>query len=119
LRSEGWDMDAYEPCSTARLPGVPVFGNLADLKPGTYDGIFTNDVLEHFQTPVETTRFLGTLLKPNGLLCHRTPCFTYCCEWWSWHVIFPLGRSVDILAERAGYVLVKRDGKAIVLRPKA
>jgi len=32
LRAEGWDLDAYEPCSTARLQDIKIFDNIADLK---------------------------------------------------------------------------------------
>jgi hypothetical protein len=118
LRAEGWDLDAYEPCSTARLQDIKIFDNIADLKTNYYDGIFTNDVLEHLQNPIETIKFLGTLLKENGLQSHQTPCFSYCCEQSLWHIIFPIGRSVVILVDKAGQEIVHRTGNNIILRRK-
>jgi len=118
LRADGWNLDAYEPCSTASLSGIEVFSKISDLRTNFYDGIFTHDVLEHFQNPIETIKLLGTLLKTNGLQCHKSPCFSYGYEWSSWHIFYPIGRSVNILVEKSGQELVQRETDVIILRKK-
>ena len=113
LRAEGWDVDAYEPCSTARTRSA--VGEIPQTK---YDGIFSNNVLEHLQDPVQTIRELGLALKPGGLQGHKTPCYVYCYDFSSWHIIYPLGRSLNVLIERSGQELVKKTEDAVVLRKR-
>ena len=112
LRTEGWDVDAYEPCSAARPKHAD--GEIQEGK--KYDGIFSNNLLEHLQDPVKAIQKLGLLLKDGGLQCHKTPCYEYCYDFSSWHIIYPVGRSLNILISRSGQELVEKIKDAIVLR---
>ncbi|MEO8188318.1 MAG: methyltransferase domain-containing protein [Burkholderiaceae bacterium] len=108
LRSEGWQVYAYEPHLSAA----------ADLTTGTisdkkvldgmqFDGIYSNNVLEHLRHPVGELRYLAERLKTGGNMAHVTPCFEYLYEYTRFHLFFFLGRSRNELVSHAG--LVEKD----------
>ncbi len=101
LRERGWNVIAYEPTESAQnQPGLVTRREaLAVMK---FDGIFSNNVLEHLRYPVQDLQFLARLLRPGGRMSHATPCFEYLYEYTRFHLFFYLGRSRQLLASGAG-----------------
>ena len=100
LRAQGWDITAYEPTASAQQqPGLITQPEaLAALR---FDGIYSNNVLEHLRQPVDTLRQLASVLNPGGRMSHATPCYEYLYEYTRFHLFFFLGRSRNYLAQHA------------------
>jgi hypothetical protein len=122
LRSRGWDVMAYEPHQSAAA-GENVISDETQLDAMRFDGIFSNNVLEHFRFPVQALRKMTSLLSTNGRMSHATPCFAYLYEYTRFHLHFFPGRSLDALARSAGLQVDQFtvDGEFMnaVLRPLA
>ena len=108
LCDEGWRVTGYEP-NAAGAAAAP------DLAEAAYDGLFSNNVIEHFRDPVAQFRQFHALLKPGGKMAHASPCYDYCYAFTRFHSVFLLGRSPFVLAERTGFAVVdsERDGEYI------
>jgi len=51
---------------------------------------------------VAELQVMASLLPPDGLMSHATPCFEYRFEFTRFHLFFFLGRSRSFLAREAG-----------------
>lgn len=101
LRSRGWNIVAYEPTGSAQAqPGLVT--KREDLAEMRFDGIYSNNVLEHLRHPADDLRFLAGLLRPGARMSHATPCYEYLYEYTRFHLFFYLGRSRQVLADQAG-----------------
>jgi SAM-dependent methyltransferase len=113
LRDEGWNLVAHEPNSSSATTdlGAPVWDGVS----GGFDGLFSNNVIEHFRDPVAQFRRFHELLRPEGRMAHASPCYDYCFAFTRFHSVFLLGRSPFVLAERTGFKVVdsERDGEYI------
>ncbi len=109
LRGEGWDVVGYEPNAGG---ADPVHSPLSG---AGYDGLFSNNVIEHFRDPITQFQQFHWLLKPGGKMAHASPCYDYCYAFTRFHSVFLLGRSPFVLAERTGFAVVdsERDGEYI------
>lgn len=105
LRQEGWQVYAYEPHASASAGGEYSIQGKAALSAMRFDGIYSNNVLEHLRQPVQDLSYLQTLLKPDGCMAHATPCFEYLYEFTRFHLFFFLGRSRAVLAQQAGLTI--------------
>ena len=105
LRTQGWNVFAFEPHSSATPHHDYVIGNKADLLKFKFDGIFSNNVLEHLRQPIEEFVFMKNILKPNAKMSHATPCYEYLYEYTRFHLFFYLGRSKNFLAKKAGLII--------------
>ena len=102
LRNEGYNVYGYEPYAPED-DNPYLITSREDLEKMRFDGIFSNDVLEHFIDPVQDLRFMrGLLSGPSSRMSHCTACYTYKYEYTRFHTHFFLGDSVKILAEKAG-----------------
>ncbi|WP_218510918.1 class I SAM-dependent methyltransferase [Variovorax sp. dw_308] len=102
LRAEGWDVYAYEPHSSAASKADWLITSEAELAARPFDGLYSNNVLEHFRYPVEALVDMKRYLKPGALMAHATPCYEYLYEYTRFHLFFFLGRSRQLLARLAG-----------------
>jgi hypothetical protein len=102
LRQEGWDVYGYEPHTSASGHGSHIISSKEQLLTMQFDGIFSNNVLEHLMYPVRELSEMRLLLKSGGSMSHATPCFEYLYEYTRFHLFFFLGRSRSILADKAG-----------------
>jgi hypothetical protein len=102
LRQEGWQVYAYEPHASASVGSEYSVQSKAALSGMRFDGIYSNNVLEHLRHPAEDLAYLRTLLNHGGTMAHATPCFEYLYEFTRFHLFFFLGRSQAVLAHRAG-----------------
>ena len=122
LRQQGWNVIAYEPTASASS-GPNIITSEAELRGHRFDGLFSNNVIEHLRYPAQTLRRLAALLKPGACMSHATPCFEYRYEYTRFHLFFFLGRSRELLAHNAGLEITHylADGDFInyVMRPRA
>lgn len=102
LRRDGWNVFGYEPHGSATQGGEHVITSKAQLLERRFDGIFSNNVLEHLRYPVRELKEMRGLIKVGGRMSHATPCFEYRYEYTRFHLFFYLGRSRAILAQQAG-----------------
>ena len=102
LRDEGWNVYAYEPHSASADSEAHIITDRKALSAMRFDGLFSNNVLEHLRYPVDELIFMRSLLKPAALMSHATPCFEYLYEYTRFHLFFFLGRSRNMLAQKAG-----------------
>jgi hypothetical protein len=102
LRQEGWNVYGYEPHGSAST-GSPYFiSDKAQLLTMQFDGIFSNNVLEHLRHPERELATMSSLLAKGGKMSHATPCFEYLYEFTRFHLFFFPGRSRAVLADKAG-----------------
>lgn len=123
LREQGWNVFAYEPHDSAAAGGDWLIQSEAQMRGRYFDGIFSNNVLEHFRHPAEELRRMKQWLKPGAAMAHATPCFEYLYEYTRFHLFFFLGRSREVLAQKAGLTIssfqVDGDFKNCIFFPSA
>lgn len=112
LREAGYDVWGFEPSAEASGDFVV---NHRHAIAARFDGIFSNNVIEHFRDPVAQFRDFHSLLKEGGAMAHSSPCYEYSYAFSRFHTLFLLGRSASVLAERTGFRLHEqvRDGEYI------
>jgi SAM-dependent methyltransferase len=98
LNDQGWNVHGYD-------PHVGDLSMSADIPfRYKYDGVFTNNVIEHFRDPIRELVGIRSLLKPGGLMSHCSPCFEYCYEFTRFHLFFFPGRSRQVLLDLSGFI---------------
>ncbi len=102
LRASGWDVWGYEPNERGLSSDGQIVRSRSVLETMDFDGIYSNNVLEHFRDPVGELSFMRSRLRPGGAMAHATPCFEYLYEFTRFHLFFFLGRSRELLAKSAG-----------------
>ena len=119
LRQEGFDVWGYEP--SAETGGECIAHSRGEIS-ARFDGIFSNNVIEHFRDPIATFRDFKTILKDGGVMAHSSPCYDYSYAFTRFHTLFLTGRSVEVLAKRTGFEIIdsSRDGEYInyVFKPQ-
>ena len=90
LRREGYNVYNYEPCApVADSKWLITDKNV--LKNMQFDGLFSNDLIEHLSCPIETLVFMKSLLRDkNSLMAHSTGCYQYVYEYTRFHLYFLL-----------------------------
>lgn len=100
LRDAGWCVYNFEPYASASEEYV--IRDRAQLATMKFDGIFSHDLMEHLLDPIGELQFMASLLHPGGTMNHVTGCWEYLYEYTRFHLFFFLGRSRELLAQRAG-----------------
>jgi len=103
LRAEGWDVWGYEP--TVAVDSAFVVGS-KDQIGAKFDGIFSNNVIEHLFDPAAQFAEFKGYLKPDGRMAHASPCYDWLYAFSRFHVFFPMGEAPRRLAQRTGFDLV-------------
>lgn len=108
LRDEGYRVYGYEPYSPD--VGNPyMITDKEELKKMRFDGIFSNDLLEHLLDPVSELREMDKILiNDESKMSHCTSCYTYKYEYTRFHTCFFLGNSVQRMSELAGLQILDR-----------
>lgn len=104
LRAEGYDVWGFEPNAVTQSPFVVEHREGVSAR---FDGIFSNNVIEHFFDPAEMFRDMASLLKPRGTMVHASPCYAWSCAYTRFHVFFPVGDAPNALAKRTGFQLTQ------------
>jgi SAM-dependent methyltransferase len=102
LRSEGFDVWGYEPHADVQSEFVV---RRRDQISARFDGVFSNNLIEHLFDPAAQFADWKSLLKPGGRMAHASPCYEWLYAFTRFHVFFPLGDSPARLAERTGFRL--------------
>lgn len=100
-RENGYQLFGFEPYAKDEKSEY-IINDVELLKSMKFDGIISNDVLEHLRYPDKTLSFMSSLLKDNGLMIHTTHCYNYACEYTRFHLFFFTGNSLKIIAQKAG-----------------
>ena len=101
LRADGYEVYDYEPYAPAKS-NPWVIRSFADLEKMRFDGIFSNDLIEHLQNPVADMKAMTRLLKRGGEMAHCSGCYEYAFEYTRFHLFFLTGGSLQRLCSRAG-----------------
>jgi hypothetical protein len=102
LRQRGYDIVGFEPYSRTDGQGK-VITREEELRQLRFDGIMSNNLIEHLQDPVAALTMQAALLKDqDSCMVHATSCYRYELEHSRFHLFFFVGRSVEVLARRAG-----------------
>lgn len=109
LRAEGYTVYDYEPFAPA-APREALFTDIKQFKDMKFDGIFSNDLIEHLQTPVAALQEMKSYLTPEGQMAHGSGCYEYEFVFTRFHLCFFLGDSLNLLAKQLGmnYTLSER-----------
>jgi SAM-dependent methyltransferase len=112
LRSEGFDVWGFEP--SGRASNQYVVARRDEIS-ARFDGIFSNNVIEHLRDPRRQFEEFRNILKPHSVMAHSSPCYEYAYAVTRFHTLFLIGRSADVLAERTGFRVKNRtkDGEYI------
>lgn len=102
LRKSGWNVVGFEPFQ--HNPCDFIIQDRTLLEKSAFDGLFSNNYLEHTQDPVEFLKECAALLKEGGRMAHSTPCYSYLFENSPFHLYFFEGRSVAAMCTAAGLV---------------
>lgn len=106
LRSEGYNVYGYEPYSPD-IDNPYMITSKEQLQRMRFDGIYSNDLLEHLIDPIEDLKFMSTLLfNAESKMAHCTACYIYKYEFTRFHTHFFTGDSVRVLAENSGLQIV-------------
>jgi SAM-dependent methyltransferase len=100
LRARGHDVWGYEPNAATASPFV--VRNRGEIS-ARFDGIFSNNVIEHLLAPADQFLDFHRILKPGGRMAHASPCYQWSYAFTRFHVFFPLGRAPEALAARTGF----------------
>lgn len=104
LRARGFDVWGFEP--NAPPDSSFVLRSREEIT-SRFDGIFSNNVIEHLFEPAAAFRDFAGLLKPGGRMTHASPCYSWSYAFTRFHVFFPLGRAAEALAKRTGFKIVE------------
>lgn len=103
LRAEGYDVYDFEPYAPAES-NPWVIRSIDELRKQKFDGIFSNDLIEHLRNPVEDLKAMKKLLKPGAGMVHCSGCYEYAFEYTRFHLFFLTGGSLERLCEETGLV---------------
>jgi SAM-dependent methyltransferase len=106
LRAQGWDVWGYEPHAETSSPFVVKNRGEVSAK---FDGIFSNNVIEHLIDPAAQFADFADVLKDDGRMAHASPCYDWRYAFTRFHVFFPRGDAPERLAARTGYRVTARE----------
>lgn len=87
LSDQGWQVMGYEPHLSPNA-NSPIITSESELKLHQFDGIFSNNLIEHLQDPVASLNRMREQLSPDGQMAHATPCYDYLYEYTRFHLFF-------------------------------
>ncbi len=103
LREEGYNVYGFEPYADTGGEVPYMISDRSVLNRMRFDGIYSNDVIEHFVNPVEEFKYMKTLLRDSeSKMSHSTACYIYKHEITRFHTYFFTGEALKYLCERTG-----------------
>lgn len=107
LRGLGFEVWGYDPyvSGASDRDQYHYINDISELSLQRFDGVFSNNVIEHATDPVAFLVATARLLQPGGRLAHASPCWEYSFEYTRFHLFFFPGRCRDFLFRQAGLAL--------------
>lgn len=103
LQQEGYTVYGYEPYAKTDNFNQNLITEKSVLEKMRFDGIFSNDVIEHFVNPVEELLYMKRLLRDSeAKMAHSTSCYEYKHEETRFHTFFFTGDSLEYLCKKTG-----------------
>jgi len=103
LQDEGYIIYGYDPYPGDSTGNPFIIKKREELRKMWFDGLFSNDLLEHLPDPAKELAFMKSLLNhPSAKMAHSTSCYKYMYEYTRFHMYFFTGRSLDVITENAG-----------------
>lgn len=117
LRTLGYNVYNFEPTMSASEQNDYTFNSYSALEGIHFDGIFSNNVLEHLRFPKDTFTKLSKILASKGRMVSATPCYDYLYEYTRFHLFFYLEDSYKKLFDERMFQEIEmiRDGEFIAL----
>jgi hypothetical protein len=78
-----------------------IISDLDTLKSLKFDGIMSNNLLEHLRYPEKDLLLMASLLKKGCYMVHTTPCYQYSYEYTRFHLYFFTGNSIRFICDKA------------------
>jgi 2-polyprenyl-3-methyl-5-hydroxy-6-metoxy-1,4-benzoquinol methylase len=101
LRSQGWDVWGFD--ANIIKNADHLVSDISRLKSMKFDGIFTNNLIEHLQDPVNDFLMHKSLISTkDALIAHSTPCYEYSYEYTRFHLHFFTGNSIAVICHKTG-----------------
>ena len=101
LRAEGFQVYDYEPYAPVdKKPWV--FTTLEEASQFKYNGIFSNDLIEHLRTPGEDLKKMVAMMTDDGMMVHGSGCYDYAFEYTRFHLTFFTGNALEYLGKETG-----------------
>ena len=101
LREEGFQVYDYEPYAPAEK-NPWVFTTLEEASQFKYNGIFSNDLIEHLRTPATDLQKMLSMMTDDGVMVHGSGCYDYAFEYTRFHLTFFTGNSLEYLCKETG-----------------
>lgn len=95
IAKKGYRLLSYDPGIPPSVPGYITIDYAKTLK---FDGIISNNVLDHMQDPIGSMLFMKSLLKSDGVMIHASDGFQYVIDYTKFHLYFFVGRSVQTIS---------------------
>ena len=70
----GFDVWGFETSAPTSSPYIVTARNQISAK---FDGVFSNNVIEHFRDPQRQFKEFHDILKSGGIMAHSSPCYKY------------------------------------------
>lgn len=100
LNELGYSVLGYEPFNQKQISNKLVISDFDKLSKYKFDGIFSNNLLEHLQNPVSTLINMTSILKnKESYMVHATPCYKYVYEWTKFHLYFFVNNSLNEISK--------------------
>ena len=99
LRDLKWRIWGFEPFMNA-TPNDSIIRR-RELLDSPYDGMMTNNYIEHVQNPLEFFMMCKALIGPHGVMAHASTCYGYRIEHSPFHLYFYSEESIKRIAHRA------------------
>jgi Methyltransferase domain len=96
IAKQGYKLLNYDPGIPNNVTG---YITINEIKQSKFDGIFSNNVLDHLQDPVSDLMLMKSLLKPGAKMIHASDGFKYKIDFTKFHLYFFIGRSVQYLSQ--------------------
>jgi hypothetical protein len=102
LRSQGYQVYGFE-SYVGNPDDKHIIKDMDVLRKMRFDGIMSHNLMEHLRYPDQTLSLLkGLLTNDSARMAHSTPCFRYEIEYTRFHLFFYTGRSLQVIAQKAG-----------------
>lgn len=103
LHDEGYTVYGYEPYARNENSNPYIITEKSVLEKMRFDGIYSNDVIEHLINPIEGFEYMKTLLRSSvSMMSHSTSCYIYKHEETRFHTYFFTGKSLKYLCDKTG-----------------